>query len=277
MKILVAGATGTVGHHLVDQLHAMGHEVRALTRNAAKADFSAGVEVVQGDLTHPTSIAPALKGVTGLHLINFGGENFAPLETGAEIVALAEKAGIRRVTVLGNGQITTVESAVEASSMAWTMLRPVEFMSNILNWSSGIRTNGEVRQPFGDRKTAIVHEADIAAVAAGVLTSDGHGGKTYFITGPAVLTPRIIAHTISEVVGCDIQFVDLTPEQAREEWVAGGLPGQIADFLLWAYGNTPEAGYTVVPTVEQVSGRPARTFAQWAVENADAFRSEATI
>lgn len=82
-KILVTGATGTVGHQVVAELLARGHAVRALTQDAARADFPAGVEVVQGDLTEPASLIPALDGVTGLHLITFGGACFAPLETGS--------------------------------------------------------------------------------------------------------------------------------------------------------------------------------------------------
>lgn len=275
MKILITGATGTVGSNLVSQLFEMGHQVRALTRNPAKANFPAGVEVFQGDLTQPETLIPALEGVDSLHLINFGGDDFAPLQTGAEIVALAEKAGVRRVTVLRGGQKGALESAVEGSSMAWTMLEPVEFMSNIRRWSYGIQAAGSVRQPFGDRKTAIVHEADIAAVAAGVLTQDGHGGKSYSISGPEVTTPREMTRMIGEAIGREVQFVDLTPDEARAEWGGFGLPGDIVEFLLWVYANTPPQGYTVVPTVEQITGKPARSFAQWAAENAALFVAQA--
>ena len=101
MIILVAGATGRVGRYLVEQLHQAGHHVRALTRNP-KAQFPQGVEIVVGDLTNPSSLESALEGVTGLHLITFGGDDYAPLplQTGNEIVALAEKAGVKCVTVL---------------------------------------------------------------------------------------------------------------------------------------------------------------------------------
>ena len=273
MKILVAGATGTIGRHLVEQLHQAGHQVRALTRNPAKANFPNGVEVVIGDLTNPSTIAPAVDGVSGLHLINFGGDDYAPLQTAQEIVAMAEKAGVQRVTVLMGGEKGAVEAAVEASSLAWTLLQPVEFMSNMLEWVETIRAEGVVKQAFGSRKTAIVHEADIAAVAATALTEDGHGGKTYTITGGEVLTPPEMVRIIGAAIGREVKFIELTEAQAREQWRAEGFPDEVIEFFVWAHGNTPPIGYTVAPTVEQVTGRKPRTFAQWVAENADKFRA----
>jgi uncharacterized protein YbjT (DUF2867 family) len=273
MTILVAGATGTVGGQLVGQLARAGHRVRALTRNPAKAKFPDGVEVVAGDLTSPATLAPALNGVTGLHLINFGGDDYAQLQTGEEIVTMAVQAGVRRVTLLRGGEEKAgLEKALESSPLAWTLLQPVEFMSNVLDWAETIRTESVVRQGFANRKSAIVHEADIAAVAAVALTADGHGGKTYVITGGEVLTPLQMVRTISATIGRAVRFIELTEDQAREQWRAAGFSDDVIEFFVWAYGNTPEIGYTVAPTVAAVTGRPPRTFAQWATEHIDAFR-----
>ena len=82
MTILVTGATGTVGRRVVEQLLERGEHVRAVTRDPARAEFPAGVDVVRGDLADPASLESALEGVTGVHLITFGGAYFAPLETG---------------------------------------------------------------------------------------------------------------------------------------------------------------------------------------------------
>jgi uncharacterized protein YbjT (DUF2867 family) len=273
MKILVTGATGNVGRPLVEQLVQAGHQVRALTRNPGKANLPAGAEVVAGDLTKPETLASAMEGVESLHLINFGGDDYAPLQTGPEIMAMAEKAGVKRVTVLRGGTQTSVEEAAKASSLAWTFIEPVEFMSGALDYAESIRSEGIVRQPFADRKTAAVHDADIASVAAAVLTSDGHGGKAYPISGPEVLSPRKMVRMIGEALGREIPFIELTVEEAKIQWQAAGMPQEFIDFMLWAYGNTPEVGFSIVPTVEQVTGRPPRTFAQWATENVDKFRS----
>ncbi|MCA0452366.1 MAG: NAD(P)H-binding protein [Chloroflexi bacterium] len=271
MKILVTGATGTVGGHIVHQLHAAGHQVLALTRSAAKANFPAGVTVVEGDLTQPATFGAALNGVEAMHLINFGGDDYADLQTGEEIIALAEKAGVKRVTVLLGGAPGQLEELVQKSSLAWTLLQPVEFMDNMLEWAESIRNEGKVRLAFVDRKTAIVHEADIAAVAVAALTQDGHGGKTYPITGREVLSPRKMIATIGEMLGKTIVIDELAPEQAQDEMRAAGQPEELIQFFMWVYGNPPEIGYTVAPTVQDVTGKPARTFAQWAAEHKTAF------
>ena len=274
MKILVTGATGTVGRHIVNHLIQAGHKVRALTRNPEKANLPDGVEVVAGNLAAPETLAPALAGVTGLHLINFdsGASGDPLLQSGSEIVALAKKAGVQRVTVLMGGQKSSVEQALEASDLAWTFLQPVEFMANAFDWVESIRTEGVVREPFGSRLSAMIHEADIGAVAAAVLTENGHAGQSYTLTGPEALTPPEMVRLLGKALGRNLQFIELTEAQARERWRESGYPEEVIEFFVWALGNTPVEGYTVVPTVEQITGRPARTFAQWAAEHAEAFR-----
>ncbi|MZG06533.1 NAD(P)H-binding protein [Streptomyces sp. SID5614] len=275
MTILVTGATGTVGRRVVEQLLERGEHVRALTRDPERAEFPAGVEVVVGDLEDPASLVPALRGVTGLHLITFGGALFTPLETADEILALAKEAGVRRVTVLHGGGDTPMETAVRASDFVWTVVMPVEFMANALEWAPGIRSEGVVREPFVDRLSAMVHESDIGAVAAVALTEDGHGGQEYLITGPQALTLRDKTAAIGAARGADVELVELTEEQALETWRGQGMPEDVIAFLIDVYRDTPPEGRTVLGTVEKVTGRPARTFAEWAQEHAHAFRAEA--
>ncbi|MFF5159281.1 NAD(P)H-binding protein [Streptomyces sp. NPDC000348] len=276
-KILVTGATGTVGRQVVAELLARGHAVRALTRNPSAARFPAGVEVVQGDLTAPDSLIPALEGVTGLHLITFGGPCLAPLETGPRILESARAAGVRRVTVLHGGGPSALEDAVRADDgVDWTVLMPVEFMANALEWADGVVASDEVREPFVSRLSAMVHEGDIGAVAAVALTEEGHAGQEYVITGPELLTVGDKVAAIAAARGRDIALVELTEGQAVARWRAAGHSEEVIGFLLEAYGNTPEAGRTVVGTVEKVTGRPARTFTRWATEHADAFTATGT-
>lgn len=271
MTVLVAGATGKVGRHVVTHLHRAGHPVRALTRHPERAALPAGVEVVAGDLTRPDSLEPALAGATAAHLINFGGDDYAPLETGPEVVEMLRKAGVQKVTMLSGWDESTLEPAVHASDLEWTYLQPTEFMANALDWADQIRTTGTVEEPLAHTRTAMIHEADIGAVAAVVLTSDGHAGQTYGLTGPELLSvPEKVAR-ISAAIGREVRFVALTEAQAREKWAAAGVPPEMIDFHFEVF-DVPPGTYSVTQTVPEVTGRPARTFAEWARENADAFR-----
>ncbi|GGR74612.1 nucleotide-diphosphate-sugar epimerase [Streptomyces aureoverticillatus] len=269
---LVAGATGTVGREVVRELLDRGHAVRALTRDPAKAEFPEGVEAVRGDLGEPATLKAALEGVTGLHLITFTGGGYEPLETGPEILALAREAGVRRVTVLNGGGPTPLQDAVCAGELDWTVVMPVEFMANTLEWAEAVRTEGEVRAPFVDRVSALVHEGDIGAVIAVALTEEGHAGQEYVVTGPQALTLREKVAALAEARGSDITLVELTEEEAAAGMRAQGHDDATIAWLLDVYKNTPPVGRTVVDTVQRLTGRPARTFAQWAAEHAASFR-----
>jgi uncharacterized protein YbjT (DUF2867 family) len=273
MTILVTGATGKVGRHLVDPLLRAGRRVRALTRDPSKAGLPAEVEVVAGDLTSAATLAPALEGVSAMHLIAFGDERYTPLANPHELVALATRAGVRRVTVLtGTDDELAVARAVESSGVEWTHLRPAEFMANALFWGQSIRSEGVLRAPFGQQPHAMVDEADVAAVAAAALLEDGHAGRTYHLTGPEAFTRADAVRTIGEAIGRELRFVELTEEQGREQLRASGFPDDVVDAVLDYGRNPPPEACTVLPTVEQVTGRPARTFAGWAAEHAGAFR-----
>ncbi|MFI6603988.1 NAD(P)H-binding protein [Nonomuraea sp. NPDC050536] len=272
MTILVTGATGTVGRQLVEQLVRSGQQVRALTRNPGSARLPEGVEVVGGDMADPGSLEQAFEGVTAAHLINFAGDDYQPLKNGEQIVEVAAAAGVRRITVLGGRADGPLEQALAGSDLEWTLLQPVEFMSNTLKWwAESIKAEGAIREPFGGRLSALVHEADIAAVAATVLTEGGHHGETLTLTGPEAIATRDKVRMLAEAVGREIRFEELTEDQAKAKWRADGMGEETIGFLIQALGNTPDIGKTVVSTVEDVTGRPARSFSQWAAEHAAAF------
>jgi uncharacterized protein YbjT (DUF2867 family) len=272
--VLVTGATGNVGRPLVEQLLAAGHQVRALTRDPAKANLPQAADVVAGDLADPASLAGIFDGVGAAHLINFNGADFSPLTTGPQIMELAVRAGVGKVTVLkGEVDKSPLEEAVEVSGLQWTKLVPVEFMSNVLEWAGSVRAEGVVREAFADAKSALVHDADIASVAATALTGDGHHGKEYWLTGPEAMTHQEKVKTISAVLGREIQYVELAKDEVVRQWQQSGFGADDIEFFLAMRTNPPEAGYTVQPTVEQVTGQPARTFEQWVRQNAAAFRA----
>jgi uncharacterized protein YbjT (DUF2867 family) len=181
-------------------------------------------------------------------------------------------AGVRRITVVWGGWVGPVEQAVADSGMEWTRLEPQEFMSNTLTWVESVRAEGVVREPY-DFPSALVHEADIGAVAAVALLDDGHAGRAYNLTGPESLTLRERIAILSWAIGHEIAFVPITHEQAVDRLIATGVSRADADYVVGWYAAPTDDATTVVDTVEQVTGRQARTFAQWVAEHAERFQA----
>jgi uncharacterized protein YbjT (DUF2867 family) len=283
MTILVTGATGNVGRYVVDNLLAVGMPVRALTRNPHKAGLPAHVEVVQGDLSVPETLPPALEGIESIYLLPV-------LEGFDEFVDLVKRAGVRRVVLLSGAsaageterdrqswtypQYRIAEAAVEGSGLAeWTFLRPGPFAANLLWWAHSIRTEGIVRAPYGAAVYPLIHEADIADVATLALTQDGHVGAKYTLTGPETTSQVEQVAAISKAIGRQIRFEELTEEQWRGTVGRYLPPGIVTDLLrYWSEtADDPSTALPVVPTVARLTGRPARTLAQWAADHARDF------
>ncbi|MDN5722125.1 MAG: NAD(P)H-binding protein [Corynebacterium sp.] len=274
MTILITGATGTVGRHIVRHLLDLGETVRCLTRNPAGASFPDGVDVVQGDLKDPTTLDSALQGVNAAHLITFAGDDFAPITEGEAIVARLEEAGVTRITLLtGDTEESPIETAVATSSLAWTSLAPVEFMANMLEWVDGAHA-GRIEEGFVDVPSTVVHESDVARVAAHVLAKGGYHEETLWITGPEALTARERISAIEEATGQSIELVSLSTGEVQEQWRSYGFSEDDIAFMTQMKTDPPEAATTPQDTVARVTGLEALTFRRWAEEHAEAFAAE---
>ena len=280
-RILVTGATGTVGRAVVAALRAEGAEVRALTRSPETAALPNDVEVVRGDLADPASLGAALDGVDAVFLMIL-------FPAAAEVVStLAAAPGRPRVVLLSSPHQTPhpffqqpnasatlhaeVERLLAASGLATTVLRPTMFAANALHWwAPAIRAGSPVRWPYVDVDTAPIDERDIAAVAARALLDAGHAGADYLLTGPARLTQAEQLRTIGEVSGRPVRVEALTPDEARQAFAA--WPPAAVSMLLAAWGAAVGHPAIVTTTVGDVTGTPARPFARWVADHADAFR-----
>ena len=267
MTILVTGATANIGRKVVDHLLAGGAtDVRALTTNPERAALPDGVDVVRGYLLRPETLATAFEGVERMYL--------APPQSGVEeALGLAKAAGVSYVVDLSGepeswwGHVT---NAVESSGMAWTHLWPGDFMENTFDWSAQIIADRTVREPWSEGRSAPTAMDDIARVAAAALLSDAHVGRALSLTGPEVLTRVELAERIGAALGEPVRFETVTRDQA----VADRLPmGETAEW----YVDTILAGAVDNPVranrvIEEVTGQPATTYAQWARDNVAAFR-----
>lgn len=174
--------------------------------------------------------------------------------------------------MLGGWSSTSIEAALQASSIAWTILQPAEFMCNALELAEEIRATRTVSM-LATFPSVVVHEADIAAVAVTALTQDGHAGQTYPLTGPEALTPVERTRILAEATGEDIAFVHLSEDAERARLRGYGYDEDYVEFGIQLATSTPDVAAVVLPTFTDVTGRPPRTFAQWAHEHAEHFRT----
>ena len=280
--ILVTGATGTIGTEVVQQLRAEGHKVRVLARDPAKAaKLGDGIEVVQGDLNKPETLGAAFHGVDKLFLLATG-EDLTRQEGHA--LAAAQQAGVTyvvKISASGADEAllqlgrwhAEAEAQVKAAGIPWTIVRPGSFMSNTLMWVGSIKGQGMVYNPAGTGKTAPIDPKDIAAVAVKALTSPGHDGKVYEITGPHALSTPDQVGKISAAIGRPLQCVDVPEAAARSAMLGQGMSPTMADALVELMTFIKTEGYgATTTTVEQVLGRQPRTFEEWLSEHAGAFR-----
>ncbi|WP_433162210.1 NmrA family NAD(P)-binding protein [Kribbella sp. CA-247076] len=278
MTILVTGATASVGRLLVDEL--VSHQVqgiRALTNNPIKAALPDGVEVVRGYLGKPETLPAALENVDTVYL--------PPLPAYVdEFVAAARPAGVRRVVVLSGEPAEyekqgdpaewhyyKIERAIEEAGFEWTFLRPGQFMNNTLDWATSIKAENVVRAPYPAAVQTPIDLSDIAAVARVVIADESYTGQKLTMSGPEGLTaPQQVAY-ISEAIGREVKFEEQTPEQYLALWTP--IVGEeTAQWLLDGFRMMAEYPMTPEPTVSALIGRPAVTYREWAIANADAFR-----
>jgi uncharacterized protein YbjT (DUF2867 family) len=280
-RILITGATGNVGRHLVAQLRDRGGTVRALVRDPDAARLPEGVEVIAGDLTDPESLHAAMDGADGVGSV-FLLWPFFTADGAAEAVNVLARH-TRRVVYLSasvvrddrdpqdNGVWGQIEHLVRQSGLEWTFLRAGGFATNTLGWAEQIRTEGVVRWVHGKAARSLIHERDIAAVAARTLTEDRHVGASYVLTGPETLTQEEQAHTIGEVIGRPVSWVELTPEVARDQLLVEWGDPNYADSALAYWATLITRPEPVTRTVEEITGAPARTFREWVHDHIDDF------
>jgi uncharacterized protein YbjT (DUF2867 family) len=274
--ILVTGATGNVGGALAAQLVARGDGVRAVVRDPARVKLPAGVEVVQGDLDLPESLTPALKGARAVFLLGGWGDM-------AELLRRIERAHVEHVMLLTSrcvvggrpdNPVTRMwldsESAVRDSGVPWTVLRPSGYQSNALRWLPQLRQGDVVRAPWPDISIAAIDPADIAAVAATILTDPGPEGVAHTLSGPAPLRPADQIDTLAAVLGRPLRYEPLADEQARLE-MAADTPAPFIDAFFRFYSDGEFDDSPVLDTVQQITGHPPRRFEQWARAHAQAF------
>lgn len=274
--LLITGATGTVGAHLLPLLQARGTPARLLTRYPAHlSHIAAPLEAARGSVDDIASVRDALSGVHTMLLLSPPNPFIGEWESAA--VAAAAQAGVQHIVKISVGGTSpnspvllgrvhaAAEQALSNSGIAHTLLKPASFMQNIFASLPTVHTDGAIYNAHGTGRSTFIDAADVAAVVDACLADSAHAGKTYMHTGPEAVTFEQIAAALSQASGRSIQHVSIPGAAYAQALIGAGLPEWIArDLALLSEFVAQGVMADVSRDVETVLGRPGRTIADFA-------------
>lgn len=270
-RILVVGASGTVGSELSRLLAARGHVVRRATSRAPQSP-----DQVRLDLVSRQGLAEALQGVDAAFVLAPPG-HVNQHELLAPLVDAARAQGVRKVVLMSamgadadpQAPLRRAELHLEASGLAWNVIRPNWFMQNFNTfWLQGIVQQRGIFLPTGTAKGSFIDARDIAAVAAELLTRSDLDDQAFDLTGPEALDHDQVAAILSRATGVEIRYHDIAPEAMRQGLLGAGLPADYAEFLLLILSFF-KAGYAERTTdaVQRITGQAPRRLEQYAQDH----------
>jgi uncharacterized protein YbjT (DUF2867 family) len=282
--ILVTGATGNAGSQVVRALLERGQPVRAFVRDPDRARglVGDGAELMPGDFADPVSVQQAFDGVDQVFLS--GADDPRRVEWETRAIDVAAESGVRRIVKLSSiiaepgtpvafwdwhGQ---VEQHLRKSGVPAVVLRSNAFMSNLVAAAEPVAQEGRLYAPVGEAKIAMIDPRDVGEAAAAVLTTPGHDGRTYVLTGPEAITYARVAAELSAATDRHVEFVDVPDEGAKQKMIQAGLPDLVAERIVEVFAMLRQgAGEEVTTTVERLTGHPPRDFACFARDHARLF------
>ncbi|MFB7668962.1 SDR family oxidoreductase [Kitasatospora sp. NPDC056138] len=280
--ILITGATGNVGSELVAQLAAAGVAVRAMTRSPEKTDFPAGVEVVFGDFDKPETLPAALDGIDHVFVVPPGYGSEGPVQE-RTLVEAARNAGVKHLVKLSTSGVThgatdplstghrQGEQVIQDSGLAWTILRPGTFMVYLYGYADTIAKERTMYVTEGDPVSAMIHPRDIASVAAKVLTTSGHEGQTYTLTGGEAFSPQRQGETVGAALSQQVKVIERTKAQTQAEFDRLGWGGPRLEALLELKRQSAAWDWKISDAVEAITGKAPLTLRDWVNENIHIF------
>jgi uncharacterized protein YbjT (DUF2867 family) len=278
--ILVTTA-GKVGAEAVRSLTLREVPVRVLVRDPdkAKALADAGAEIAAGDLNVPASLDAAMADVTTVILVS-------PAVPAQElnVVASAARARVGHVVkatskasadspIARRRWQAEIEAGLAASGLAYTLLRSNAYMQNVLALAPAIARTSSFGSSAGQGQVGMIDARDVGAVAAETAASPArHAGKTYWLTGPELISNYTVAAVLSKLLGRTITYRELSFDENKDAMIRAGVPETIAGMNAQAFSMTAEGDAEwITGDVPFLLGRPARSFEQFAADHAAAF------
>ena len=280
--ILVTTA-GKVGAETVRLLRNRDVPVRVLVRDPDQATArelaAAGAEIAVGDLDVPASLDQALAGVSSVVLVSpaVPAQELNVVARAARacvghIVKATSKASPDSPIARRRGQ-SEIEAGLAATGIPHTLLRSNAYMQNVLALAPAIAATSSFGSAAGNGRTGMVDTRDVAAVAAEIAAGPAaHAGRTYWLTGPELLSNYDVAGVLTKLLGRVITYRELTFEENQAVMIAAGVPEPIAHMNAQAFSLTADGDAAwVTDDVPSILGRPARSFAQFAADHAADF------
>ncbi|EFH81005.1 SDR family oxidoreductase [Ktedonobacter racemifer] len=291
--ILVTGATGLSGSAVIREFARQKAPVRALVRNRAIAQAfatSLTVEVVEGDMLRPETLGAALRDVDRVLMISSASKRM--VQTQCTFIDSAREAGVRHIVKFSGKESSIgfnpshfrstwehehIEDYLEHSGLAWTHLRPSQFMQFYLPPApTAVNVaKGALLLPMENARLSPVDVEDIAKVAFALLHSEGHESKNYDMTGPEALTMTEVVERIAQAIGKPFRYVNIPLEETRQAWLAAGIPSERIDTISEVLSERSRCveSRVFLDTHKAFGVRPT-TFAEFARRNAAVFRGE---
>jgi uncharacterized protein YbjT (DUF2867 family) len=290
-SILLTGATGLAGSAVLREFIRSGHPVRVLVRNPARAAGLRAfptVEVVEGDLLRPETLRGAFQGVQRALLLSSPDPQLVEAQTG--FIDAAKTSGVEHIVKfsgLSAADVGTpfifgamhaeIETHLQNSGLQWTQLRPSQFMTEYLREVPTILSQDALFLPFEDARLAPVDTVDIARAVFVLLTTPGHEGKTYALSGPEALSMHEIAQKISAAIGRTIRYVGISREDRNAALRGAGTPEFFVEALDAQTGERLQGRESVVhQQTHEALGLTPTSFSEFAARNAAAFLGETT-
>lgn len=267
-RILVVGASGTVGTELVKILRSRGHDVRRASSQKNLASDQAHLNLLTGE-----GLEAAVNGVDKIFLLSPPGYANQD-ELLNPVIDQAAASGIKKIVLMtamganasSEAPLRKAELRLEKSGVPYNIIRPNWFMQNFNTfWLHGILSAGKIFLPVEKAKGSFIDARDIAAVAAELLDSDKFDNKDFDLTGSMALDHDEVAAILSRVTGQKIIYENISSSEMRENLLSAGLPTPYTEFLLMILDFFRQ-GYAERTTdvVEKITGRKPRSFENYA-------------
>ena len=284
--ILVTGATGKTGSATAKSLSDKGEKFRALIRNEEKKQEleSLGAEVIIGSIENDEAVKQSMDGIETVLILLPNSEGQLKLEK--QLVDSAKESGAKRIVKMSSIEATPdatspipklhleSEEYIKESGLSWTMVKPNFYMQNLLASAGTIKGQGKIFLPMGEGKTGMIDTTDVGKVLAKVLSEDGHESMNHEITGPEILSFYEVADIFSQVLGIQVDYVDV-PLAAYKETLGQFLTNQWhLDAVIDLFKGIAEGGIEEkTDTYNALIGEAPKSLAQFVTENSFIFKA----